>query len=197
MHAMTLLPVRAARPELSVIARGLRRCDPELLDSLIEQYQHRLLRYLSHLLSDRELARDLCQETWIRVLERGHQYNSRYKFSTWLYTIARNIALDHLRKRRSISLEGLTSEHEDSVFEPRDVQPLAWELLEQREQAERIHTALLGIPAQYREAVVLRFQEELALNEIATVVGAPLGTVKSRLARGLNLLMEQLKEVRL
>jgi RNA polymerase sigma-70 factor (ECF subfamily) len=59
--------------ETSAIARGLRRRDPDLLDHLIEQYQHRLLRYLIYLSGNRELAEDLFQETWIRVLERGHQ----------------------------------------------------------------------------------------------------------------------------
>jgi len=63
----------------------------------------------------------------------------------------------------------------------------------QHEQAERISTALLGIPVDYRETVLLRFQEGLALEEIATVTGAPVGTVKSRLYRGLNLLMSRLK----
>jgi hypothetical protein len=64
--------------ESTEIARGLRRRDPDLLDRLIEQYQHRLLRYLMYLTGRRELAEDLFQETWIRVLERGHQYNDRY-----------------------------------------------------------------------------------------------------------------------
>jgi RNA polymerase sigma-70 factor (ECF subfamily) len=67
-------------------------------------------------------------------------------------------------------------------------------VVEQHEQAERINAALVGIPAEYREAVVLRFQDELALEEIATVTGAPLGTVKSRLYRGLNLLMGRLEK---
>ena len=73
---------------------------------------------------------------------------------------------------------------------------MAWEVVAQHEQAERISAALVGIPAEYREAVVLRFQEELALQEIASVTGARLGTVKSRLNRGLNMLMTRLKGAR-
>ena len=73
--------------ESTEIARGLRRRDPDLLDRLIEQYQHRLLRYLLYLTGRRELAEDLFQETWIRVLERGHQFNDKYAFSTWLFAV--------------------------------------------------------------------------------------------------------------
>ena len=179
--------------ETSVIARGLRRRDPDLLDHLIEQYQHRLLRYLIHLCGHRELAEDLFQETWIRVLERGHQYDGKHEFSTWLYAVARNLTLDYLRKKSPLSLDGLMEDEEQAPFEPADSRPAAWEVVQQHEQAERINTALTGIPAEYRETVVLRFQEGMALEEIATVTSAPVGTVKSRLYRGMNLLMSRLK----
>jgi RNA polymerase sigma-70 factor (ECF subfamily) len=183
--------------ETSAIARGLRRRDPDLLDRLIEQYQHRLLRYLVYLSGNRELAEDLFQETWIRVLERGHQYDGKHEFSTWLYAVARNLTIDYLRKKSPLSLgginDGLMEDEDRAPLEPADTRPLAWEVVQQREQAERINAALVSIPAEYREAVVLRFQEGLALDEIATVTGARLGTVKSRLYRGLNLLMSQLK----
>ena len=173
--------------------RNLRRRDPDLLDRLIEQYQHRLLRYLIYLSGNRELAEDLFQETWIRVLERGHQYDGRHEFSTWLYAVARNLTIDYLRKKSPVSLDGLMENDEHAPFEPSDPRPMAWEVVQQHEQAERVSAALIGIPAEYREAVVLRFQEGLALEEIATVTGAPLGTVKSRLYRGLNMLMSRLK----
>src|ERR1700739_2882739 len=91
--------VNAMESENSAIARGLRRRDPELLDRLIEQYQHRLLRYLIYLSGNHELAEDLFQETWIRVLERGYQYDGRHEFSTWLYAAARNLAFHFLRKK--------------------------------------------------------------------------------------------------
>src|ERR1700691_6344909 len=80
MNAIAYCFLNAMESEASAIARGLRRRDPELLDRLIEQYQHRLLRYLIYLTSNRELAEDMFQETWIRVLERGHQYDPKYEF---------------------------------------------------------------------------------------------------------------------
>jgi RNA polymerase sigma-70 factor, ECF subfamily len=193
MNAAAYFFVNAMESEASAIARGLRRRDPDLLDRLIEQYQHRLLRYLIYLSGNRELAEDLFQETWIRVLERGHQYDGRHEFSTWLYAVARNLTIDYLRKKSPVSLDGLMEDEERAPLEPADTRPMAWEVVQQHEQAERISAALVGIPVEYRETVVLRFQEGLALEEIATVTGAKLGTVKSRLYRGLNLLMGQLE----
>ena len=184
MNATPYCLMNAMESETSAIARGLRRRDPDLLDHLIEQYQHRLLRYLVYLSGNRELAEDLFQETWIRVLERGHQYDGRHEFSTWLYAVARNLTIDYLRKKRPLSLDGLMEDEEHAPLEPADTRPTAWEVVQQHEQAQHIGTALVGIPAEYREAIVLRFQDGLALEEIAAVIGAPLGTVKSRLNRG-------------
>ncbi|MGC2247033.1 MAG: sigma-70 family RNA polymerase sigma factor [Terriglobales bacterium] len=197
MNATAYCFLNAMESEPSIIARGLRRRDPDLLDRLIEQYQHRLLRYLIHLSGNRALAEDLFQETWIRVLERGHQYDGKHEFSTWLYAVARNLTIDYLRRKNPVSLDGLIEDRllqdkDRAPLEPADTQPMAWEVVEQHEQAERIGAALIGIPAEYREAIVLRFQDGLDLQEIAAVVGAPLGTVKSRLYRGLNLLMGRL-----
>ena len=193
MNAATHYFVMGMESEASAIARGLRRRDPDLLDRLIEQYQHRLLRYLVYLTGNRELAEDLFQETWIRVLERGHQYDGKHEFSTWLYAVARNLTIDYLRKKSPASLDGLMEKEERDPLEPADTRPLAWEVVAQQEQAERISAVLAGIPAEYRETVVLRFQEGLALEEIAAVTRTQLGTVKSRLYRGLNMLMSRLK----
>ena len=193
MNAATYYFVNGMESAARAIARGLRRRDPDLLDRLIEQYQHRLLRYLVHLSGNRELADDLFQETWIRVLERGHQYDGKHEFSTWLYAVARNLTIDYLRKKRPLSLDGMMEDEGNAPLEPADTRPMAWEIVQQHEQAERVSAALVRIPAEYRETVVLRFQEGLALEEIAAVTGAPLGTVKSRLYRGLNMLMSRLK----
>ena len=196
MNAAAYYFVNGMESETSAIARGLRRRDPDLLDRLIEQYQHRLLRYLVYLSGNRELAEDLFQETWIRVLERGHQYDGRREFSTWLYAVARNLTIDYLRKKSPVSLDGLMDAEDQAPFEPADARPLAWEVMAQHEQAERIGAALVSIPAEYRETVMLRFQEGLALEEIAKVTGAKLGTVKSRLYRGLDMLMTRLGRAR-
>ena len=195
MNAAACYFVNGMESETSVIARGLRRRDPDLLDRLIEQYQHRLLRYLTYLTGHRELAEDLFQETWIRVLERGHQYDGKHEFSTWLFSVARHLCIDSMRKKNPVSLDGLLDDSNDAraPLAPVDIRPSALEVIAQHEHADRINAALTCIAAEYREAVVLRFQEGLTLDEIASVTGAPLGTIKSRLYRGLNLLMPLLK----
>src|SRR5947209_10885372 len=99
--------------ESAEIARGLKRQDPELLDHLIELYQHRLLRYLLFLTGKREVAEDLFQETWMRVLVRGTQYNGKARFDTWLLTIARNLVIDLSRKRTMVSLDDLNDSGDD------------------------------------------------------------------------------------
>ena len=180
------------------IARGLKRRDPELLDRLIEQYQHRLLRYLVYLTSNRELAEDLFQETWIRVLERGGQYNGKLRFDAWLLAIARHLVIDHSRKKTGLSLEALTDPNALSApmqFCCSGPSPL--EMAERRQLGEQMEDALLSVDVLQREAIVLRFQEELSLEEIATVTGAPLSTVKSRLYRGLEALRPVLEDSQL
>ena len=86
---LTAAAVAQAQSENAAIAQGLKKQDPELLDHLIELYQHRLMRYLLFLTGKREVAEDLFQETWMRVLLRGAQYNGKARFDTWLFTIAR------------------------------------------------------------------------------------------------------------
>src|SRR6201986_2496649 len=107
-----------AKRENLAIADGLKRQEMGLLDDLILQYQHRLLRYLLFLTGNREMAEDLFQETWMRVLTRGAQYNGSARFDTWLFTIARNLVIDFRRKRTMASLEEMCeNDGDDRPFE--------------------------------------------------------------------------------
>lgn len=175
--------------EAKDLARGLRRRDPDLLDHLIGQYHYRLFRYLLSLAGTREAAEDLFQETWVRVLERGHQYNARWKFGTWLFTIARNLYLDHLRRKSP----GASLDEAMEVAEPAGDSPSPFDRQIEREESERVALAMERVSASSREVLVLRFQEDMSLEEIAEVVAAPLPTVKSRLYRGLEALRELLE----
>jgi len=169
------------------LARALKQRDPEILDRLIEQYQFRLFRYLVHLTASRERAEDFFQETWLRVLERGHQYDGKWKFEAWLFAIARNLVLDWHRRKKPQSIDSLAGPGEDATFDVQDERgqsPL--EQVLQAEQKSGVQQSLEKVPAIYREVLVLRFQEELQLDEIAGVIGAPISTVKSRLYRGLE-----------
>src|ERR1700678_1472741 len=116
VRTSTVLTAEAAKQverENLAIASGLKRQDTELLDRLIELYQHRLLRYLLFLTGKREVAEDLFQETWMRVLMRGGQYNGKARFDTWLFTIARNLVIDLSRKRTMASLDEMSDATED------------------------------------------------------------------------------------
>jgi RNA polymerase sigma-70 factor (ECF subfamily) len=175
--------------ENAEIAHGLRRRDPDLLDRLIAKYQHRLLRYLVHVTGRRDLAEDVFQETWIRVLERGHQYDGRHEFGTWLFTIARNLAISHLRRTQAASLEGAVDGGDSDS-------PSAFDLTIRRERHEQISAGMQHLAMEVREALELRFLEEMSLEEIASVTGAPMSTVKSRIYRGLSALERSLKGAR-
>jgi RNA polymerase sigma-70 factor, ECF subfamily len=177
------------------LATGLRRRDPELLDRLIEEHQQRLYRYLLFLTGDPALAEDLFQETWVRVLERGHQYNAKSKFESWLFAIARHLVIDVSRRKRFSSLEELADPESGQPFEPPDDHASsALQLLVTRENEQAVQFSLMKIPAYYREVLLLRFQEELGLEEIASILTTPLSTVKSRLYRGLEALKTALPE---
>ncbi|HEX3436058.1 MAG TPA: RNA polymerase sigma factor [Pseudacidobacterium sp.] len=182
------------REENALIAQGLKRHDAGLLDELIVQYQHRLLRYLLYLVGNRDLAEDLFQETWMRVLVRGEQYNGNARFETWLFTIARNLVIDLRRKRTMMSLEELCEGgNDDRPFEVAGDEPNPFELYQSYENSCIVAELLLTLDALHREVLVLRFHEELSLEEIASVTCAPLSTVKSRLYRGLASLKPRLE----
>lgn len=174
------------------IAQGLRQGDIVLLQALVEQYQYRLVRYLIYLFGGRDEVDDLVQETWLRVLERGSSYNGRSRFEPWLFTIARNLAFDRMRKRRDISIDSNDDAAQDVVV----LQPVSnvsspFVLAARTEDAQRLARSLQSLQPIYREALVLRFQEDLSLQEIADVVGAPVTTVASRIYRALATLRAQ------
>jgi RNA polymerase sigma-70 factor (ECF subfamily) len=175
--------------EAKSIARGLQRRDPDLLDRLIEQYQYRLFRYLVYVTGDKARAEDFFQETWIRVLERGHQYDGKSKFEAWLFAIARHLVIDWQRSKKAQSLDALTNpeqEHPLQLANEKEISPLQRILSQEAE--EKVQGSLEKIPAIYREVLVLRFQEELQIEEMAGVLSIPVSTVKSRLYRGLDAL---------
>jgi RNA polymerase sigma-70 factor (ECF subfamily) len=174
--------------ETARLVEGLHRGDPETLDALIETYQHRLLRYLLSITGSRTMAQDLFQETWLRVLERGRLYRSQWKFEVWLFSIARHLVIDEARRKKGTSLQEIMDPEGGTGFQPMTDNPSPFEQTLAGEEAGRVARVLTQIPAAYREVLTLRFQDELGLDEIASIIKAPLSTVKSRLYRGLEAL---------
>src|ERR1700683_3436329 len=142
--------VKQVQRENAAIARGLKRQDPELLDQLIETYQHRLMRYLMFLTGKRETAEDLFQEVWIRVLRRGSQYNGKARFDTWIFTIARNLVIDLSRKRVMASLDEMREGGEDErPFEIVAEGPSPLDQFRFRENAAELATVMLTLDRTY------------------------------------------------
>jgi RNA polymerase sigma-70 factor (ECF subfamily) len=185
-----------ARAESLAVAQGLKSRKAGLIEELIVRYQHRLLRYLLFLTGNRETAEDLFQEVWMRILVHGSQFNGHARFETWLFTIARNLVIDQSRKRTINSLDelidGATEDDRSMTFEVVADDPTPFDRVAGLEDRERIAAALLELDALHREVLVLRFHEELSLEEIARVTRAPLSTVKSRLYRGMAMLRPKL-----
>jgi RNA polymerase sigma-70 factor, ECF subfamily len=175
------------------LVRGLRGGDPDVLDGLIEEFQHRLFRYLLSVTGNKATAEDIFQETWLHVLERGHQYRGQWKFEVWLFSIARHLVIDNARRKKSDSLDALMDPVEGNAFQPAAGEPSPYDMALAGEESARMARVLARIPAAYREVLTLRFHEELALEEMATIIDAPLSTVKSRLYRGLETLRQQME----
>jgi RNA polymerase sigma-70 factor (ECF subfamily) len=187
MYNVTYWPMGAIRQE-GVDVQGLRRGDPDVVERLVERYQYRLFRYLLGLTGHRQTAEDLFQETWIRVLERGHLYKDKWRFDTWLFSVARHLVIDLARRRKALSLDELMESREGWQETEAEDQASPFDLFTIGEQKERIAEALNRLPLASREVLLLRFQEEMQLDEIAQVIQTPLSTVKSRLYRALEIL---------
>jgi RNA polymerase sigma-70 factor, ECF subfamily len=185
------MTLAATESEPERIARGLRQRDVALLHALVQQYQYRLVRYFIFLLGTRDQVDDLAQETWLRVLERGRSYDGESRFEPWLFAIARNLAIDHTRKRRVLSLDS-NDDNERVSFSPVSSAASPFEQAARTEDAQHLAHSLQMLQPVYREALVLRFQEELSLQEISHVVGASVSTVSSRIYRGLAALRQQM-----
>ncbi len=191
--------VRATLPAVPdddavVLARGLAG-DEDAFAMLVRRYEPKLRVYVSGIVAVEEEARDLVQETFIRAWRHLSQYDAQFRFSTWLFRIAHNVAIDHLRRRRqpTVSLElGEDDEGEGLRLDPADARRGPLGELANRELAVALAREIERLPASYRELVTLRHLIGLSYNEIAELKGLPLGTVKNKLFRAHSVLRESL-----
>ncbi len=170
----------------------------EAFDILVSRYKDPLTNYIYRFLGDMKECEDLLQETFLRVYRNRHSYRRIAKYSTWLYTIAGNLARSEYRKRkrrRLYSLQSVNRDDEEYEVEIPDEQFSPDKHTESTLQDRHIQEALKQIPEEFREVVVLRDVQNLAYEEIAEITGLPMGTVKSRINRGRTKLQSLLKDV--
>jgi RNA polymerase sigma-70 factor (ECF subfamily) len=164
----------------------LRGGDIDALAALMERYQHRLYRYLLRIVRRPDTAEDLFQQTWLRVTERIRSYDPQRPFEGWLFALARNLAIDHLRRYQPESLDEPLPSGDSRLELLEGSGPDVLDHLLGQERMGRLTACMTGLPLAFREVLALRFEEEMKLEEMAAVLALPLGTVKTRLHRALK-----------
>ncbi len=178
----------AGRADREDVGR-LRRGDTSGLAGLLERHQDRLFRYLLRLLGEKAVAEDVFQQTWVRAAERIDRFDTGRPFGPWLFAIARNLALDHLRRARPQSLD----EVDAPALASAEADPLS--LAAVRQRRERVAGSLAALGPLDREVLSRRFDEDLTLPELAHALRVPLPTAKARLYRALMRLRDRLLAV--
>ncbi len=163
-------------------------------DEIVRRYRDPLYNFVVRLLGDTLFSEDIVQETFVRVYRNKHRYHQVAKFSTWIYTIASNLAKTELRRRKvrnffSISSKGNDERDYDIIDQHADVE----RDVDGKVRTEIILRAIEKLPYHFKEAVLLRDVQDLSYEEISDVLKVPLGTVKSRVNRGRTRLQEALK----
>jgi len=171
----------------------LRGGDVDAVVALMERYQHRLYRYLLRLVREPATAEDLFQQTWLRVMERIRSYNPKLSFEGWLFAVARNLAIDNLRRYRPESLDDPLPSGDSRAELLAGAGPGALQQVLAQERAGRLAEAVAELPLIFRDVLTLRFEEEMQLEEIAATLALPLSTVKTRLHRALKHLRQHLE----
>jgi len=171
---------------------------------LVGRYQRPVLSLIYRIVRDREKAEDLAQETFIKVLNAIERYDPTFKFSSWIFKIAHNTALDHLRRKEplTLSLEGsphatTSDEAESSSFTAVSVDETPEEFAANRELGAQIDVAIARLRPEYRTAIVLWHHDARPYEEIAEIMGLPLGTVKTYIHRARNELRQHLAHLRI
>jgi RNA polymerase sigma-70 factor (ECF subfamily) len=170
---------------------------------LVRRYERPVFSLVFRMVRDRETAEDLAQDAFIKVLNHIDKYSPEFKFSSWLFKIANNVAIDHLRRRRidTISMDGspnatTAAEVEASTLELGDGQESALDELEAKELGSAIERAIAALRPEYRACIMLRHVEGRSYEEIAATLDLPLGTVKTYIHRARHELRKTLEPIR-
>lgn len=169
--------------ESECISRA-QRGDVSAFSELVSRFQDRIYRFLVRLTRSQDDARDLTQETFLRAFQSLPRWAPDARFTTWLFRIARNLAFDLLRRHKRVEFVALEEDATivDPTHGPDDV-------LQTAQRLRLLEAALLRLPAEHREILLLREIEDMTYDDIADVLGLNLGTVKSRIARARSALI--------
>jgi len=164
-------------------------------EELVRRYQRPITGYVFRMLGDYESSLDVTQEVFIKVYNSLHKYSPEYKFSTWLYRIAHNAAIDHMR-RNPVSPHSLEAENADGTYQIQieSSRPSPEQDHERSEWRTEIDAVVKCLPPAYRDLILLRHSRDLSYDEIAEVTGLPLGTVKNRLFRAREMMRDMFIE---
>ena len=184
-------------PDAALMLR-VKQGDTAAFTALVEKYRQPVMNLAHRMLRDQTEAEDLAQNVFVQVYKSAARYQSTAKFSTWLFTIARNLGLNEIRRRSRHPAESLDAPHADDPEKPRhqfeDTKNfLPPDRLLQSELAQKIEQALAELPETQRTAIQLCRQDELSYEEIAEVLGCSLSATKSLIHRGRETLKEKLK----
>jgi RNA polymerase sigma-70 factor (ECF subfamily) len=172
--------------------------DRDAFGALVLRHQRGLVNYIFRLVGSRDVASDLSQEVFLKVFVSLASFDPRYRFTTWLYRVASNRAIDHLRRRqpRTLSLSQPGSS-DDAPAAPAIAgnEPSPDDVLRGRELESRISTAIAALPTGYRQLILLRHRQNCRYDEIARITRLPLGTVKNRIFRAREILRERLGDL--
>src|SRR5436309_1670977 len=170
---------------------------------LIRRYERPVFSLIYRMVRDRELAEDLAQDTFIKVLNHIDRYRPEFKLSSWLFKIANNVAIDHLRRRTldTISIDGAPHAQSAQAIEATAIdvagdQESALDELEAREMGTAIERAIAGLRPEYRSCILLRHVEGRSYEEIAATLDLPLGTVKTYIHRARHELRKALEHLK-
>jgi RNA polymerase sigma-70 factor (ECF subfamily) len=190
--ATVVLSNLAAFADSDLVTRAVSGRVEDAFEELVRRYQRPIAAYVYRMVGDYEAALDLTQEVFIKVYNSLRRYRSEFKFSTWIYKIAHNSAVDHLR-RYSHREQALVSEFDGEQYDlPLESHRLSPEQeSERQERCAEIQSVVRQLPTAYRELVLLRHSHDMSYDEIAEVTGLPLGTVKNRLFRAREAMRQQ------
>ena len=189
-------------PDADVVALAQQGREPAFRE-LVRRYERPVFSLIYRMVRDRELAEDLAQDTFIKVLNHIERYRPEFKFSSWLFKIANNVAIDQMRRRTvsTVSMDGsphalTAAEAEASSFDVAARQETALDEIESRELGSAIEVAIARLRPEYRACIMLRHVEGRSYEEIAATLDLPLGTVKTYIHRARNELRAALEPLR-